>query len=64
MSTAVQELLAAFDALPAGEKDAAAGELLMHRHLGAGDLPHAGSEALSDELFLTYDIAEAADASR
>ena len=62
MSVAAQELLAAFDALPAPEQDVVVGQLLLRRPAGTDDLPPAGYEELAGELFLTYDAAEAANA--
>lgn len=60
MSAAAQELLAAFDSLPAPDQDAVVGQLLLRRPAGSGDVPSAGYEELADELFLTCDAAEAA----
>ena len=63
MSAAAQELLAAFDSLPGPEQDAVVGQLLLRRPAGSGDVPSAGYKQLADELFLTYDAAEAAEAA-
>jgi len=62
MSAAVRGLLVAFDLLPAPEQDAVVGQLLLRRTAGADDSPQAGHEEMADELFLTYDAAEATDA--
>lgn len=64
MSAAVQQLLAAFDALPAADRDAVVAELLLRHPPGGGGLPDAAFEELADELFRTYDAAEAGDATR
>lgn len=63
MTVAARELLTAFDALPADERDAVIEALLLRRPVGAGDLPDAAFEQLADELFQSYDAAEAADAA-
>lgn len=63
MSTAVQQLLAAFDTLPDDEQDVVIAELLARHPLGAGDLSETTFEALADELFLAYDAAEGTDAA-
>jgi hypothetical protein len=63
MTAAAQDLLTAFDALPATERDAVIDALLLRCPPGAGDLPDAAFEELADELFLSYDAAEAADAA-
>ena len=63
MSAAALEFLAAFDSLPAPDQDAVVGQLLLRRPAGADDSPLAGYEELADELFLTYDAAEATDAN-
>ncbi len=62
MSAAAQELLAAFDSLPAPEQDVVVGQLLLRRPAGADDPARSGYDELADELFQTYDAAEAADA--
>jgi hypothetical protein len=61
MSTAAQRLLAAFDALPADERDAVVAELLIRHPVGAGELPDAALVELAKERFLAYDAEEAAD---
>lgn len=63
MTAAAQQLLSAFDALPETERDAVLAELLLRRPVGAGDLPGAAFEELAEELFRTYDAAEAAGAA-
>ncbi len=63
MTVAAQELLTAFDALPAYERDAVIDALIRRHPAGAGDLPDAAFEQLADELFQSYDAAEAADAA-
>lgn len=61
MSAAAQELLAAFDALPDSERDAVVRELLLRHPTGDDDLSDEAFAESADELFLTYDAAEAAD---
>lgn len=63
MSAAAQQLLAAFDALPAAERDAVMAELLTRHSLAAGDLPDAAFVELAEELFLAYDAEEASNAT-
>ena len=57
MSAAAQELLAAFDSLPAPEQNAVVEQLLLRCPAGTDDSRLAGCEDLADELFLTYDAA-------
>ena len=59
MSTAARELLIAFDPLPEPDRDAVIGELLLRHPTGTGGLPDAAFEELAEELFLTYDTADA-----
>lgn len=61
MTTAAQNLLTAFDALPAPDQDAVLAALLLRHPAGAGDMPDAAFEQIADELFRSYDDAEAAD---
>jgi len=65
MSTAVQQLLESFDALPETDRHRAAVEILR-RALPAveGDLPDSALVATADELFRALDAEEAADAQR
>ena len=63
MSTAAQQLLAAFDALPPDERDAVVAELLIRHSVGAGELPDAALVELAEERFLAYDAEEAADST-
>lgn len=63
MSAAACDILTAFDALPNSDRDAVLEALLLRRPLGEGDLPDAAFTELAEELFLTYDAAEAADAA-
>lgn len=63
MTATAHQLLAASDALPDADQDAVLDELLLRRPAGAGDLPAAAFEELAEELFLSYDAAEAADAA-
>jgi hypothetical protein len=64
MSTGAQQILAAFDALPDDERDTVLAELLTRRPIGAGELPDQALVEMAEELFLSYDAAEAADATR
>jgi hypothetical protein len=64
MSTGAQQILAAFDALPDDEREAVLAELLTRRPIGTGELPEQALVELAEELFLSYDAAEAADATR
>jgi hypothetical protein len=61
MTASVQEVLAAFDALPPGEQQQVAAEILR-RTMPDGDLPDAAFDELAGELFRAYDAEEAADA--
>ena len=63
MSRAALDLLAAFDALPVTERDAVVTELLTRHRAGGDDPSDADLAALADELFLTFDAAEAANAA-
>lgn len=63
MTAAARQLLTAFDALPGDDRDAVLGELLLRRPVGGGDLPAAALDELADELFRSYDAAEAVDAA-
>jgi len=60
MSTAAKELLAAFDALPAANREAVLAALLTRYQVGAGDLPDAALVELADELFAALDAEESA----
>ena len=63
MTSAVQQLLESFDALPEADRHRAAVEILR-RALPAseGDLPDSALVAAADELFRALDAEEAADA--
>ena len=61
MSAAALELLAAFDALPGDDRDAAVEAILVRHPAWAGGLPHDGLVEAADEVFLLLDAAEAAD---
>ena len=63
MPTAVQQLLAAFDALPDEDREVVVIELLTRHPVGAGELPDGAFVELADELFRAYDADEAADAT-
>jgi hypothetical protein len=63
MSTTAQELLAAFDALPAADRDAVVLEILSRQPIGAGQLPDESLIELADEVFRSYDAEEATDAA-
>ncbi len=63
MTATAQELLTAFDALPDAEGEAVLAELLRRRPSGGGDLPAEALDELADELFRSYDLAEADDAA-
>lgn len=58
MSAAAKQLLAAFDALPADEREAVAAELLTRHPVGAGELHDKTLVEMADELFRTYDYEE------
>ena len=60
--TTARDVLTAFDALPAGERQQVAAEILR-RSAGAGDLPEAALDELAAELFRSYDAEEAARAA-
>ncbi len=62
MTAAAQNLLTAFDALPDAERDAFIAAALVRRPVCAGDLPDVAFEELAEEIFLSCDAAEAADA--
>jgi hypothetical protein len=61
MSTAAQELLKAFDALPAAEQQEVA-MAILRRPEPTDDLPEAALHELADELFRSYDAEEAKSA--
>jgi hypothetical protein len=61
MTQAARELLRAFDALPAVDRQEVAAEIL--RRAGAlEDMPEAALHEVADELFRSYDAEEAARA--
>ena len=62
MTASVQDLLAAFDALPPAEQHQVAVEILR-RWVGSGEMPEAAYDELAAELFRAYDAEEAADAN-
>ena len=65
MNPAVQQLLDAFDALPAADKHRAAVEILRRTSSPAeGDLPEAALVEAADELFRALDAEEAGHAPR
>jgi hypothetical protein len=65
MTTAVQQLLASFDALSEVEKHQAAVEVLRRVSGSAeGDLPEAALVEAADELFRALDAEEAGHAPR
>ena len=61
--TTAQQVLDAFDRLPADEQKAVVAGLAARRPVEDGPLPDAAFAELAEELFLTYDAAEAADAA-
>lgn len=61
MTKAAQDLLRAFDALPASDRQEVATEILR-RASEVGEMPEAGLHELADELFRSYDAEEAARA--
>jgi hypothetical protein len=63
MSVAAQNLLRAFGGLPAAEWDAVITELLRRYPPGGGDLAAGAFEELAEEVFRSYDAAEATDAT-
>jgi hypothetical protein len=63
MTSAVQRLLEAFDALTDPEKQEAASEVLRRAaDLASGPLPEQALVEAADELFRELDAREAADA--
>ena len=64
MTTAVQQLLDSFDALPDSDKKEAAVEILRRVSSTEGDLPHDALVGAADELFRGLDAEEARDARR
>ncbi len=61
MTEAARELLKAFEALPAVDRQEVATEIL--RRAGVlEDVPEAAFQQLADELFCSYDAEEAARA--
>lgn len=63
MTTAVQQLLNAFDALTDAEKYQAAAEVLRRiLGLAPAELPEEALVAVAAEVFLALDAREAADA--
>jgi hypothetical protein len=63
VTTAVQQLLNAFDALTDAEKHQAAAEVLRRAlELAPAELPEEALVAAAEELFLDLDVREAADA--
>jgi ABC-type uncharacterized transport system YnjBCD permease subunit len=61
MSTAAQELLKAFDSLPAAAQHEVA-VAIIRRTASADDIPEAALHELADELFRSYDAEESAHA--
>jgi hypothetical protein len=65
MTSPVQELLKAFDALADGDKHRAVVEILRRVSASAeGDVPEAALVEAADELFRALDAEEAAHAPR
>jgi hypothetical protein len=65
MTTAVRELLTAFDSLSPAEKEEAAAEILRRAPaLASGDLPESALVEAADELFRALDAEEANRAQR
>jgi hypothetical protein len=65
VNTAVQQLLASFDALPRADQHQAAVEILRRvSPLAEGDVPEAGLVEAADELFRALDAEEAGHARR
>ena len=63
MTSAGQQLLESFDALPEADRHRAAVEILRRAlPAAAGDLPESALVAAADELFRALDAEEAADA--
>ncbi len=62
MSAAVKQLLNAYDALPDPDRGALLQELLR-RPMGVGQWTDDGFESAAEDLFLSYDDEEAADAT-
>jgi hypothetical protein len=63
MSTAGQQLLDSFDALPEAEKHAVTLEILR-RISAAGDIPESTFLEVADELFTRLDAEEHGNAQR
>jgi hypothetical protein len=63
MSAAARKILTAFDALPDRDREDVMAALLLRRPLGEGAIPDAGFTEIAEQLFLTYDAAEDADAA-
>jgi hypothetical protein len=61
MSTAAQDLLKAFDSLPAAAQHEVA-VAILRRAAALDDIPEAGLHELADELFRDYDADESAHA--
>jgi hypothetical protein len=65
MTTAVEKLLASFDALSEAEKQEAAAAILRRTaQLAPADMPEDALVAAAEDLFLDLDAREAADAQR
>lgn len=64
MSNSLIHFLDLFEALPEGEKQTAASEILRRVRFGDDDLPTAVFDGLTDELFAGLDAEEAAHAER
>ena len=62
MSTAAQDLLKAFDALPATAQHEVA-VAILRRTASVDDIPDAAFDELAAELFRSYDADEAAHAA-
>ena len=65
MNTPVQQLLAAFDALPVADQHQAAVEIFRRVPAAAeGDVPESVLVEAADELFRALDVEEAIHAQR
>jgi hypothetical protein len=65
MNTAVQQLLASFDALSPADQQRAAVEILRRvSPLAEGDVPEAALLVAADDLFRALDAEEAGHAQR
>jgi hypothetical protein len=63
MSAAAHKLIDAIDSLPPADRDSVVAELLRRHPVGAGPVPDEGYAQIADDLFQSYDAAEATDAT-